>query len=202
MIGRLHMPEKALAIVLAALVSASLLLACSSGSPDTPQSATQAETDTSAEAQEAAQADETSESPDTPDTPEIPPDAYNAYQAAKAAVRSGNMNEARNQLSLAASIKPDFTEAWYNLGAATMGLSIEEMRAGRESESVALMREAVAAKKRAQQLIDEGKWFIYKTPAEQEQVKSDLANALKDADEVMADEASLIAAIKLWAMVQ
>lgn len=129
----------------------------------------------------------------------FPREALEAYQAARRAVRAGDMAGAVRHLSAALEIKPDFTEAWYNRGAAYSHLAIAEMRKGRESESLAMFRAAVADKKRAQELINQGKWFVYKTAAEQDQVKSDLANALEEADDVLADEQSLIAALKLYA---
>jgi hypothetical protein len=136
-------------------------------------------------------------------TPSSPPglsrDVLYAYQSAIQAVRASSLDEARNLLKMAVELQPDFTEAWYNLGATTSRLAMAAAAESRDQEALALFREAVQEKRRAQALIDEGKWFVYKTREEQDQVISDLRHALEDADAVMADEASLLAAMRIWA---
>ncbi len=129
----------------------------------------------------------------------IPAPAWEAYKAARRAIAEDNYIEARRQLMIAVQEKPDFTEAWYNLGATNGNLAIDEMAQKHEQSAVLHFREAVDQKKRAQALIAEGKWFVYKTPAEQAMVQHDLTEALRDADEVLRDERSLITALKLMA---
>lgn len=129
----------------------------------------------------------------------LPAEAFTAYDAARAAVRARNYDEAKRQFLIAVQVEPDFTEAWYNLGATNGVLSLAEAGAGGDAEAVALFREGVEAKKRARDLIDQGKWFVYKTEAEQSQVKDDLRHALEDADDVLADEPSLLVALRLQA---
>ncbi|MBI4697649.1 MAG: hypothetical protein HY758_01700 [Nitrospirae bacterium] len=130
---------------------------------------------------------------------DIPTAAWEAYKAARTKVIGGKYLEARRYLLIAVQEKPDFTEAWYNLGALNGNLAIEKMAQGQEQASLSLFREAVDQKRRAQALIAEGKWFVYKTPAEQAQVQYDIQEALSDADEVLEDEPSLIQALKLMA---
>jgi Tfp pilus assembly protein PilF len=122
-----------------------------------------------------------------------------AYQAARAAVRRGDYAEARQQLLAAVAAKPDFTEAWYNLGASYGMLAIEAAAVGEDSRAIEYFREAVEAKRRAEALIGEGKWFLY-GPKEQAQTIADLKEGLKDADEVLADERSLLMALRLHAL--
>lgn len=112
------------------------------------------------------------------------------------------MTEARRQFDLAIEAEPRFTEAWYNRGATKARLAIEAIRRGDESGAVAIFRESVMDKKRAQELVDQNVWFVYQPGPEQDQVRHDLKRALEDADAVLADEPSLIRALKLWAAVQ
>jgi hypothetical protein len=95
-------------------------------------------------------------------------------------------------------LMPDFTEGWYNLGAAASRLAVEAAGRGEDPAALAFFREGVDAKRRADQLIREGKWFVY-SPPQQAQVTSDLAHALEDADEVLANEPALLIALRLHA---
>jgi tetratricopeptide (TPR) repeat protein len=121
-----------------------------------------------------------------------------AYEAARLAIRSDDTEEARRQFQRAVELMPEFTEGWYNLGASTTILAIRAAGAGDDAEALTLFREAVAAKRRAQDLIGEGKWFIYEDP-ERAKVVHDLTEALPEADEVLADESSLLIALRLYA---
>ena len=128
----------------------------------------------------------------------LPADVRAAYEAAKDSVRAGDYSTARTQLSHAVKLKPDFTEGWYNLGSTTARLAAEAAALNRDAVAIALFRQSVAEKRKAQALILEGKWCIY-GPDEQAQVTSDLDNALENADEVMANERSLLIALKMMA---
>ncbi len=134
-----------------------------------------------------------------PPPPGLSLEAFRAYQDAKVAVRAESLDEARDLLKRAVELQPDFTEGWYNLGATTSRLAMAAAAEARDQEALALFRSAVEQKRRAQALIGEGKWFVYTTPEEQDQVIFDLRHALEDADAVMADEASLLAAMRIWA---
>jgi len=113
-------------------------------------------------------------------------------------VSAGDLAGAREHFLEAVAAEPGFTEAWYNLGATTTRLSIAAAGAGKNQEALAFFREGLDQKRRASALIDEGRWFLY-TPEQREQVISDLQHALEDADAVLADQASLLAALRLWA---
>jgi len=93
---------------------------------------------------------------------------------------------------------PDFTEGWYNLGAAASRLAVEAAGRSDDQAALAFFREGVDAKRRADQLIREGRWLIY-GPTEQAQVTADLAEALADADDVLANEPALLIALRLHA---
>lgn len=129
----------------------------------------------------------------------LSPAALEAYEAAKRSVFAGDLDEARGHFTEATDAQPDFTEAWYNMGAATSRLSIAAAGAGEDQRALALFREAVSQKRRARALIDEGKWFVYTKVEEQEQVISDLQHALEEADAVMADDDSLLTALRMAA---
>jgi len=131
-------------------------------------------------------------------TDSLPPEVATVYEAARRAVKSGETAEARRQLQRAVELMPEFTEGWYNLGASISSLAIRAAGAGDDAGALTLFREAVAAKRRAQDLIREGKWFIYEGP-ERERVVHDLTEALREADEVLADESSLLIALRLYA---
>jgi len=125
--------------------------------------------------------------------------AFQAYEAARQSVGAGDSAGARDHFLEAVGAQPDFTEAWYNLGATTTRLAVAAAGAGQDQQALVLFREGVGQKRRARSLIDEGKWFVYTTTEQQEQVISDLQHALEDADAVLADEPSLLAALRLWA---
>jgi hypothetical protein len=125
--------------------------------------------------------------------------AWEAYVAARKAIYDSNLVEGQVRLKEAIAAQSDFTEAWYNLGATTSRLAIEAAGAGRDAEALMLFRESVTQKRRAGDLIAEGKWFVYLKQDEQAGVVSDLQHALEDADAVLADEDSLLAALRIWA---
>ncbi|HEX6736723.1 MAG TPA: hypothetical protein VF310_00490 [Vicinamibacteria bacterium] len=143
-----------------------------------------------------------SPSPAASSTPDdlaaLPPDVAEPYRAAREAVRRRDHAEARRLLQTAVGLMPDFTEGWYNLGAASSHLAVEAAGRGEDQAALAFFREGLDAKRRADGLIREGRWLIY-NPQQQEQVKSDLAHALEDADEVAANEEALLAALRLHA---
>lgn len=126
-------------------------------------------------------------------------DVMRVYEAGRDAVRSGDLASGAAHLERAVALQPDFTEAWYNLGAALSNLAIQATRAGDEDLAVRLFRKAVDSKKRSKALMDRGVWYLY-GPADQAEVRSDVQNALEDADDVLADEKSLRAALRIWAL--
>ena len=122
-----------------------------------------------------------------------------AYETAKGDFARGDLEMMQQSLEQAVQHQPDFTEGWYNLGACRGNRALEAIRAGNEAGALALFRSAVDAKRKARELMEQGKWFVYLTEQEQVQVREDVDAALEDADEVMEDEASLLAAMRLMA---
>jgi tetratricopeptide (TPR) repeat protein len=129
----------------------------------------------------------------------LPGEAKRAYEGAKEAVVRGDLEEAQRQFTVAIGAEPRFTEAWYNRGSVNARLAVNTIRSGDEQRALDIFRQSVDDKRRARELIDQGVWFIYKPGPEQDQVRHDLEMALKDVDEVLADEASLLQALRLWA---
>jgi len=128
----------------------------------------------------------------------VPEDAWKYYEHAKDAVYESDLTRAESDLSNAVRIKPDFTEAWYNLGATQARMAINLTREHREHEAVLMFRTAVESKKRARELMIQEKWFEYEGQ-QRTQVRYDVEQALADADEVIHYDASLIKALWLWA---
>ncbi len=150
-----------------------------------------------AAAREGAAAAETPAAPTPP--PGLSAPAWEAYVAARKAIYDNNLVEGQARFKEAIAAQPDFTEAWDNLGATTSRRALEAAGAGRDAEALTLFRESVTQKRRSSDLIAEGKWFVYLKPEEQAGVVSDLQHALEDADAVLADEDSLLAAMRIWA---
>ena len=122
-----------------------------------------------------------------------------AYESAKGDYTRGDLAAMQKSLEQALKFQPDFTEAWYNLGACRGNRALEAIRAEDEGGALALFRSAVDAKRKAKELMDQGVWYVYLTSAEQEQTREDVEAALEDADAVLDDEESLLAAMRLMA---
>ena len=135
---------------------------------------------------------------DTP-PPGVSAPAWEAYAAARKAIWAKDLVSGQAGFKEAVAAQPDFTEAWYNLGAMTAHLAIEAAGEGRDGDALSLFRESVTQKRRASDLIAEGKWFVYLKEDEQKGVVSDLRHALEDADAVVQDEESLLIALRMWA---
>lgn len=122
-----------------------------------------------------------------------------AYESAKGHYSRGDLAAMQQALEQAVKHQPDFTEGWYNLGACQSNRALETIREGDEEGALAFFRAAVESKKRARELMEQGVWYVYLTGQEQEQVRADVEAALEDADAVLEDEASLLAALRLMA---
>ncbi len=131
--------------------------------------------------------------------PKVPAEAMAAYDNAKDAVWDSNFDEAARLLKVAVEIKPDFTEALYNLGATQTHQAIKAIHTD-EKTAVQYFRDGVQNKKKSHELMVQGIWFEY-NPDEQKQTQADVEQALVEADEIMAkeNESALIAALKVWA---
>jgi len=119
-----------------------------------------------------------------------------AYQEAKRSIQASDLRSAVTALQRAIAQNPDFTEAYYQLGAAKTNLAIEEVRRD-EHAAVELFREGVEAKKEARRLMNQSKYYVW-DERQRAQARIDLREALRDVDAVLADEPSLIAALKTY----
>ena len=119
-----------------------------------------------------------------------------AYQEAKRDIQASDLRGAITALQRAIAENPDFSEAYYQLGAAKTNLAIEEVRRD-EHAAVDLFREGVEAKKAARRLMDQNKYYVW-DERQRAQARVDLREALRDVDAVLADEPSLIAALKTY----
>lgn len=128
----------------------------------------------------------------------LPPPVRAVYEEAKQAVRVGDYEAARVSLEEAVRLLPDFTEGWYNLGATFTHLAIRAASQGADADAGRLFRQAVESKRTSRDLMNRERWYVYKSPGEQQQVRSDVDAGLEDAEEVLANEASLLAALRLW----
>lgn len=119
-----------------------------------------------------------------------------AYGEAKEHIQGNNLRAAIGSLEQAIAQNPEFSEAYYQLGAAKTNLAIEEVRYD-ERSAIQLFREGVAAKKEAHHLMSLNKFYVWNAQ-QREQAWNDLREALRDADAVLADEASLVVALKMY----
>jgi hypothetical protein len=128
----------------------------------------------------------------------LAPEVRALYREAQGFVTAGNLDQARATLERAVTAEPDFTEAWYNLGATYSTLSVQDAGRGANGTALSLFRQAVAAKERARSLMGQGKWFLYRE-REREIVRHDVEEALRDSESVMADEGTLLIALRMRA---
>ena len=128
----------------------------------------------------------------------LPDEAWKFYGDAKDAVYDGDYARAEKDLSTAVSLKPDFTEAYYNLGATQANMAIEAASHDYNTKAVLLFRKAVENKKKARELMKQNIWYEYEGE-QQTQTRAAVEQALADADEVLDNEGALIDALHLWA---
>jgi len=119
-----------------------------------------------------------------------------AYQEAKGLIQINDLRGAVNSLQHAIEQNPEFSEAYYQLGAAKTNLAIQAVR-NDERSAINLFREGVEAKKQARHLMSLNKYYVW-NERQREQAWIDLREALRDVDAVLADEPSLVAALKMY----
>jgi tetratricopeptide (TPR) repeat protein len=119
-----------------------------------------------------------------------------AYLEAKGLIQANDLRAAVISLRHAIEQNPEFSEAYYQLGAAKTNLAIQEVRYD-ERTAIDLFREGVEAKKQARHLMSLNKYYVW-NERQREQAWTDLREALRDVDAVLADEPSLVAALKMY----
>jgi len=123
--------------------------------------------------------------------------ALQAYAEAKNYVIGGNLDSAREALNRAVAADPQFAEAWYQLGATETNMAIEAVNAD-EDRAVQLFRDGVDHKRTAEGLMRQGAYRVW-TPPQQEEAWNDLQQGLEGVDELLADEATLVQALRMYA---
>jgi tetratricopeptide (TPR) repeat protein len=119
-----------------------------------------------------------------------------AYQEAKGYIQANDLRSAVSALQRAIEQNPEFAEAYYQLGAAKTNLAIQQIRYD-ERSAIGLFRAGVDAKKQARHLMRLNKYYVW-NERQRERAWSDLREALRDVDAVLADEPGLVAALKMY----
>lgn len=122
---------------------------------------------------------------------------WSDYEAAKDAVAASDWRRAVASLERATAVNDECAEYWYNLGAAQANLAVFVVHED-EGEAIQRFRESVDSKRRARDLMDQGRFQFYDESA-QAQVRSDVENALEGVDELLADESLLVTALRMSA---
>ena len=119
------------------------------------------------------------------------------YDDAREAVAANELKRAVASLQRAVAANGECAEYWYNLGAAQANLAIATVNDS-ESDAVRIFGESVDSKRRALELMNEGKFQFYDAD-EQAQVKRDAEMGLMNAEEVLRDPVALATALKMYA---
>jgi len=130
-----------------------------------------------------------------PSGPVIP--GREQYELAKQAIMAGDVAGAKPLLEQCTKVGPQVCEYWYQLGAAESNLAIDIVNQS-ESEAVRMFGDSVDHKREAMRLLNAGQCPIW-TDAEREQARSDGMAGLADAEAVLNDPVSLVAAMKMYA---
>ncbi len=99
------------------------------------------------------------------------------YNAGIDAFKLRDYARARERFEQAIALNPDFSEAVLYLSTTRTRLAREAALAGHKKEAAALWRQSVADRRRAKELMDEGKFFV-SVGAEQESAKQEVARSL------------------------
>jgi len=103
--------------------------------------------------------------------------------------------ESLRLLHEAVHANPHLAEAWYAIGRLKLKLAPDIVKTD-ELHGVRMFREGLEAEREALALLDAGKLTVW-NQAEEEQAREALARDLQNVDEVMADQESLLAALRL-----
>jgi hypothetical protein len=119
------------------------------------------------------------------------------YDRAKSAIVARDMPRAIELLTQATRADAEVCEYWYDLGAAESNRAIDVVYDS-SSDAVHLFESSVDHKTESLRLMDLGKCAIWTGPQRQEAHAAAVAG-LRDADEVLRDKASLVAALQMYA---
>ncbi|HTO43222.1 MAG TPA: hypothetical protein VML56_04025 [Burkholderiales bacterium] len=113
----------------------------------------------------------------------------------KLAFETEDLDERLRLLEVAVRANPRLTEAWYELGRLKVKRAPIVIKAN-ELQAVAMFREGLEAEQEALRLLDSGKIAVW-TGDEEIQARETLATDLANANEVMADQDSLLNALRM-----
>jgi hypothetical protein len=111
------------------------------------------------------------------------------------ALATKDTEESSHLLEEAVHANPRLAEAWYALGRLRLKLAPEIVKTD-EMRGVMMFREGLQAEREALGLLDAGKVTVW-SKAEEEEARTALARDLLNVDEVMGDQESLLAALRL-----
>lgn len=130
--------------------------------------------------------------------PDVPQEAMDAYDHGRGAVYEKDFLRAKGFFEKAIEIKPDFTEAWYNLGLTQVQMAIDTAHLSDDQGAIDLFQNAIVSKRKSKDLMNEGKWFVY-NEQQQEKAKKEVEMAIRESDDFMDDQNTIITALKVKA---
>jgi len=111
------------------------------------------------------------------------------------AFKTEDLDERLHLLELAVRANPRLAEAWYELGRLKVRRAPVVIKTN-ELQAVAMFREGLEAEQEALRLLDSRKLAVW-TSDEEIQARESLATDLANANEVMADQDSLLNALRM-----
>ena len=111
------------------------------------------------------------------------------------ALSTQDNEEALRLLEQAVRVNPRLAEAWYEVGRQKVKLAPDIVKLD-ELRGMQIFREGLEAEKEALRLLDAGKATIWNT-AQEDQARATLATDLTNVDETLADQESLLRALRV-----
>lgn len=111
------------------------------------------------------------------------------------ALAAQDEEETLRLLEQAVRANSHLAEAWYELGRLKVKRAPDIVKRD-ELQAIAMFREGLEAEKEASRLLDAGQVTVW-TPAEQDQAREVLARDLANVDEALADQESLLTALRM-----
>jgi tetratricopeptide (TPR) repeat protein len=111
------------------------------------------------------------------------------------ALATEDNEEALRLLEQAVRANPRLAEAWYDVGRRKVKLAPHIVKLD-ELRGIQIFREGLEAEKEALRLLDAGKVTVWNA-AEEDQARATLATDLANVDETLADQESLLRALRV-----
>lgn len=119
------------------------------------------------------------------------------YNEGVKALQAKNYEEAKTKFEKAIAANPDIAEAWYNLGASKVYLAKKAADADKKEEALKLFRSGIEDKKKALQLMKQGKFVAYSEKGEQDRLIKECEDALAKIEPQLSSDDGLYLLIKL-----